>query len=60
LLVAVRSINAATQRTANIRWHMAAASAVGAVGGASGVVATAVELPISTTILLRLIADIAR
>jgi EcsC protein family len=60
LQVALRSLNATTQGKANNRWHMAAASAAGAVGGAFGMAATAVELPVSTTILLRSIADIAR
>jgi hypothetical protein len=60
LRVALRSLNATAQGKANNRWHMAAASAAGAVGGAFGMAATAVELPVSTTILLRSIADIAR
>jgi hypothetical protein len=42
------------------RLHMAAASAAGAAGGAFGWAALAVELPISTAIILRSIADIAR
>lgn len=42
------------------RWHKAAAAASGAVGGAFGLPALVVELPVSTTILLRSIADIAR
>jgi len=60
LRVAVRSLNATAQGKASNRWHMAAGSATGAVGGAFGMAATAVELPVSTTILLRSIADIAR
>lgn len=40
--------------------HKAMAAASGAVGGAFGMTALAVELPISTTIMLRSIADIAR
>jgi hypothetical protein len=60
LHVAVRSLDATAQGKASNRWHMAAASAAGAVGGAFGMAATAVELPISTTILLRSIAAIAR
>jgi hypothetical protein len=40
--------------------HTAAAAATGAVGGAFGLAALAVELPISTVIMLRSIADIAR
>jgi EcsC protein family len=42
------------------RWHKTAAGLSGAIGGAFGIAALAVELPISTTILLRSIADIAR
>ena len=34
--------------------------ASGAIGGAFGLASVAVELPISTTIMLRSIADIAR
>ena len=49
----------APARPAN-RAHKLAAAASGAVGGALGVAALPVELPISTTILLRSIAEIAR
>jgi hypothetical protein len=41
-------------------WHKLAAGTTGAVGGAFGLPALAIELPISTTIMLRSIADIAR
>lgn len=41
-------------------WHKLAAGLSGAAGGAFGLPALAVELPISTTIILRSIADIAR
>jgi hypothetical protein len=41
-------------------WHKLAAGASGAAGGAFGLAALAIELPISTTIMLRSIADIAR
>jgi hypothetical protein len=41
-------------------WHKMAATVSGGVGGAFGFSALAVELPISTTIMLRSIADIAR
>ncbi len=40
--------------------HRVLSSVSGAVGGAMGLVALTVELPISTTIMLRSIADIAR
>jgi len=42
------------------RTHKVAAAASGAVGGAFGIAALSIELPISTTIILRSIADIAR
>jgi hypothetical protein len=41
-------------------WHKLAAGASGAAGGAFGLVALSIELPVSTTIMLRSIADIAR
>lgn len=41
-------------------WHKLAAGAAGAGGGFFGLAGLAVELPISTTIMLRSIADIAR
>jgi hypothetical protein len=40
--------------------HSALASAAGALGGALGLVALPVELPVSTAIMLRTIAEIAR
>ena len=49
----------ASAKPAN-RAHKLAAAASGAVGGALGLAALPVELPISTTILLRSIAEIAR
>jgi hypothetical protein len=41
-------------------WHKLAVAATGAVGGAFGLPALAIELPVSTTIMLRSVADIAR
>lgn len=41
-------------------WHLGATAATGAVGGAFGLTALAIELPLTTTIMLRSIADIAR
>ena len=41
-------------------WHKLAVVATGAGGGAFGLPALAIEIPISTTIMLRSIADIAR
>lgn len=42
------------------RWHKVLAATSGGVGGAFGFAALAVELPISTTIMMRSIVDIAR
>jgi len=41
-------------------WHKLAVGTTGAAGGAFGLAALAIELPVSTTIMLRSIADIAR
>ena len=41
-------------------WHKLAIGTTGAAGGAFGLPALAIELPVSTTIMLRSIADIAR
>jgi len=41
-------------------WHKLAVGTTGAAGGAFGLPALTVELPVSTTIMLRSIADIAR
>ena len=60
LAVALRTIDHAAPAKAARRAHKAAAAASGAIGGAFGPVATAVELPISTAILMRSIAQIAR
>lgn len=41
-------------------WHKTAIAVTGGVGGFFGIGALAIELPVSTTIMLRSIADIAR
>jgi hypothetical protein len=41
-------------------WHMGAASLVGGLGGAVGLLALPAELPLATIIMLRAIADTAR
>lgn len=41
-------------------WHKLAVGTTGAAGGAFGLPALTIELPVSTTIMLRSIADIAR
>ncbi len=58
--VAIWSMDTATMAPARDRFHQLAVSASGAAGGAFGIAALAVELPVSTTIMLRSIADIAR
>jgi len=61
--VAVNSISSETSRKSNLtrdRAHKFAAATSGAVGGAFGLFALSVELPISTTIMLRSVADIAK
>ena len=47
-------------RPASNRLHMAAVAASGAVGGAFGLATLPVELPLSTTMILRAVAAIAR
>ena len=44
----------------SVRWHRVAAATSGAVGGALGLSGLAIELPLSTLIICRSIADIAR
>jgi hypothetical protein len=58
--VAVKSLGDNTKKPAQSRLHKIAAATSGAVGGAFGLMALTVELPVSTTIMLRSIADIAK
>jgi hypothetical protein len=58
--VAVKSIGVNDGKPSKDRLHKIAAATSGAVGGAFGLLALSVELPISTTIMLRSIADIAK
>jgi len=60
LRLAIKTIDHKAPPRAEIRLHKAMAAASGAAGGAFGLAAIAVELPISTTIMLRSIAQIAR
>ncbi len=60
LRFALRTIDERSPAKAARGAHKAAAAASGAVGGAFGLASMAIELPISTTILLRSIAEIAR
>lgn len=55
-----KSFDFQKQRTAMVRGHKLAAITSGAVGGAFGLAALTIELPISTMIMLRSIMDIAR
>ncbi len=57
--VAVSSLGARGAKPSRDRLHKIAAAASGAAGGAFGLPALAIELPISTTLMLRSIADIA-
>ncbi len=60
LALALRTLDAERAGTASDRLHKLAAGASGAFGGAFGLPALAFELPLSTTIIMRSIADIAR
>jgi hypothetical protein len=57
--VAVASLGTRGGRPSSDRLHKVAAAASGAAGGAFGIIALTWELPISTTLMLRSIADIA-
>ena len=60
LNVAVSTLNRKPRTQSADMLHKAAAATSGCVGGFFGLPALAVELPVSTTIMLRSIADIAR
>jgi hypothetical protein len=60
LEVALMTMDNSRRETPSNWWHKLAVAATGAVGGAFGLPALAVELPVSTAIILRSIADIAR
>ena len=57
--VAVSSMGRGRPKAPSNRMHKIAAAASGAAGGAFGIAAIGIELPISTTVILRSIADIA-
>lgn len=57
---ALRTMDRGTTAPAVPGWHKLAATLSGAAGGAFGLPALLVELPVSTTIMCRSIADIAR
>jgi hypothetical protein len=57
---ALWSLENKPETNASTIFHKAMAATSGAIGGAFGFTALAVELPVTTTIMLRSIADIAR
>jgi EcsC protein family len=59
LSVAVKSLGEGTGGESHDRMHKMAVATSGAIGGAFGLAALSVELPISTGLILRSIADIA-
>jgi hypothetical protein len=60
LKLAVKTMDASDKNEANPKLHSVAAAITGAAGGAFGLAALPIELAISTTVMLRSIADIAR
>jgi hypothetical protein len=60
LSTAVSTMGARHRRGSSERFHKLLVGASGGLGGAFGLAALPVELPVSTTIMLRSIADIAR
>lgn len=58
--VALFTIDKNEQGVSSNLWHKFAVGATGAAGGLFGLPGLAIELPVSTTIMLRSIADIAR
>jgi hypothetical protein len=60
LEVAIASTPKKKPKTISNQWHKILAGASGGVGGAFGFAALPVELPISTTLMLRSIVEIAR
>ena len=60
LILTVRTMGEGFQGRASTLPHKIASGLSGALGGAFGLPALAVELPVSTSIILRSIADIAR
>lgn len=59
LKAALLTMKDASGEAASNRWHKIAAAATGGLGGFFGLAALAVELPVTTTIMLRSIADVA-
>jgi EcsC protein family len=57
--VAVRTLGTKRPLASSDRLHKLGAATSGAIGGAFGIAAIGIELPVSTTLILRSIADIA-
>ncbi len=57
---AVFTLKDKSKESSSNRWHKLGAAVSGGVGGFFGLTAMAIELPVSTTVMLRSIADIAR
>jgi hypothetical protein len=57
---AVFTMDTREKKESSNLWHKLAVAAAGGIGGFFGLPALAIELPISTSIMLRSIADIAR
>lgn len=57
---ALWSLDNSPKTPASTRWHKVYAATSGAIGGAFGFAALFVELPVSTTIMMRSVADVAR
>lgn len=57
---ALWSLENSPKKPASTRLHKIYAATSGAIGGAFGIAALFVELPISTTIMMRSVADVAR
>jgi hypothetical protein len=60
LKVAMATLGGESGREPSNIWHKVAVVATGAAGGAFGLASLPIELPVSTTIMLRSVADIAR
>ncbi len=60
LRAAMKSLRGAAPEPSRNRLHKAMVGATGAVGGFFGLAGVAIELPVSTTLMLRSIAEIAR
>lgn len=58
--VAIFTIKNSAQESPSNKWHKLGVAASGGIGGFFGFSSLAIELPISTAIILRSIADIAR